>query len=115
MVWTRWLKVAEGRDYFNKNIPQWEGPACYELGTQKPRGSTVDIKYVGETTNLKIRISSYARNGSHLEYYIDDALRMGKSLFYRYQRKDSKEDAMRMQNNLLLKYDYPWNYQRNCD
>jgi excinuclease UvrABC nuclease subunit len=115
MGWTDWLEVADVSEYNSDNIPEWEGPACYELGVGKPRGRSIEIMYVGETNCLRKRIASYARDGSHLEYYIDDELNSGKILHYRFQRKASKEDATILQNNLLEKYDYPWNYQRNCD
>jgi len=115
MAWTEWVKVAIEDEYFPDNRPQWDGAACYELGIKTARGRNIAIMYVGETANLKDRISKYAQNGSHLADLIHDELCLGKSLHYRFQRKDSKDDAIIMQNNLLARYDYPWNYQRNLD
>jgi len=109
------VRVADESEYLPENTPQWEGPACYELGVKTMRGRKHEIMYVGETGNLRARISTYARDSSHLGNLIDNELRLGKSLYYRFQRKVSKENAVIMQNNLLARYDYPWNYQRNCD
>ena len=60
MGWTRWRKIAESNQWFDEHF-DYEGPACYELGTGGPRGGAIQIHYVGETKSERSRIQCYAR------------------------------------------------------
>ena len=108
--WTEWRKIAEGSKWF-PDVIDHVGPACYELGIGGPRARSAEPMYVGETDNERRRISGYARSGWHLKKEIGMTLRAGWSLYYRAQALPSREAARRMQNRLLVKYDYPLNIQ----
>jgi hypothetical protein len=111
--WTRWRKIADRHNWFSDDL-DWDGPACYELGIAGPRGGNLKIVYVGETSNEKRRVATYASSGSHLAEIIEKHLKDGWHLFYRAQIKASKKDAVRMQNGLLEKFDYDWNLLLNA-
>lgn len=106
--WTKWRKVAE-RTVWYPDVIDSSDPACYELALGGPRGGIQHIVYVGETANERARIAAYARDGSHLAGIIRGHLRKGFSLYYRAQKKASKQAAKRMQDDLLRRYDYDWN------
>ena len=111
-AWTQWRKVADQQFWFDEAF-DWDGPACYELALGGPRGGDIQIVYCGETGNEKRRVIQYASHGSHLSEIIHSHLREGWNLFYRAQSKNSKEEAVHLQNNLLRQYEYPWNVQLN--
>lgn len=110
--WTHWRKIADSDHWFGK-ILDWDDPACYELAIGGPRGGNIKIVYVGETINERKRVLAYASHGSHLANIINEHLRQGWHLFYRAQTKKSKQEAIRMQNNFLAKFDYDWNIMLN--
>ena len=110
--WTKWRKIADEKNWYPKEL-DWDGPACYELAIGGPRGGKLQIKYVGETSNEKKRVSAYAKHGSHLSQIIQDHLAQGWHLFYRAQTTNSKEEAIRRQDSLLADFDYDWNIQLN--
>jgi hypothetical protein len=112
MGWTRWRKIADRDQWFGEHF-DYEGPACYELGTGGPRGGAIQIHYVGETTSERYRIQCYARHGSHLSQLIDWHLRQGWCLYYRARCCVSKEAAKQMQDNLLRRFQYDWNVVLN--
>jgi hypothetical protein len=112
MAWTHWRKIADRKHWFPDTL-DWDGPACYELALAGPRGGSCTIVYVGETTNERTRLVAYASHGSHLSRIIAQHLRMGWHLHYRAQAKESKADAVRMQNSLLARFEYEWNIQLN--
>ena len=112
--WTEWRKIAEGSAWCNDEF-DYDGPSCYELGIGGPNYGNIQPVYVGETGNEKVRLSVYARGGSHLSNFINEELRQGHSLYYHAQAMPSKEAAKRMQDNLLDKFKYPWNKQLNTD
>ena len=114
MGWTKWRKIAVKGIWFD-DVFDYEGPTCYELAIAGPRGGNMKTVYVGETKNEKHRIRNYARHGSHLSDIIDWHLNRGFSLFYHAQAKKSKREAKKMQDNLLLRYDYDWNIQLNIN
>jgi hypothetical protein len=103
--WTNWRKIADKSS--------WNGPACYELAIGGPRGGNITIVYVGETANERKRVSAYASHGSHLAEIIRWHLQQGWHLFYHAQAKNSKQEAVCMQNNLLTNFKYDWNIQLN--
>lgn len=108
MRWTSWRLLADKRYWYDDQF-DWDGPACYELGTGGPRGGRIQPHYVGETTNEQRRIEAYARHGSHLADVIDDHLRRGWCLHYRAVSCDSKLRAKGLQDRLLSRYEYDWN------
>ena len=110
--WTQWRKIADSRQWYGEEL-DWDGPACYELAVGGSRGGDLRIVYVGETVNERKRVIAYASHGSHLSRIIAWHLKEGWHLFYRSQIKESKEDAVRMQNRLLKESDYDWNIQLN--
>ncbi len=112
MGWTYWRKLAEGDEWFDE-VFDYDGPACYELGTGGPRGGNIESMYVGETANEKKRMAAYACSGSHLAEIIAKHLRDGWSLYYRAQTKPSKEAAKAVQDRLLEQFDYDWNIRLN--
>ena len=111
-AWTQWRKIAD-RNYWFDDVLDWDGPACYELAVGGPRGGNLRIVYVGETKSESRRVIAYALHGSHLAKIIEWHLKRGWHLFYRAQTKNSKREAVRMQNNLLAEFDYDWNIQLN--
>lgn len=106
--WTELRKIADS-DYWYSDVLNYDGPSCYELAIAGPRGGSPQIVYVGETVNERSRLSSYARDGSHLASVIDLHLACGYSLLYRAQALNSKAAAKRMQDSLLARFHYPWN------
>jgi len=78
---TNWRKVADRYEWFDDEF-DYDGPACYELGTGHSR-TQVTVRYVGETANESARITQYARSGSHISRFIDSYLRRGYNLYYR--------------------------------
>ena len=73
------------------------------------------IVYVGETSNERSRVIAYASHGSHLSKIIKFQLNKDWILYYRAQIKNSKEEAIETQNNILIKFNYDWNIQLNCN
>ena len=63
----------------------------------------------GKTSNERKPVIAYASHGSHLAETIAWHLKQGWHLFYRAQTKSSKDEAVRVQNNLLAKFYYDWN------
>lgn len=104
---TGWRKIADRSNWYDAEF-DYDGPACYELGTGHSR-TQVTVRYVGETENERSRISSYAQNGSHISREINSSLRKGYNLYYRGMALPSKKAAKKMQDNLLAGYDYDWN------
>ncbi|MCU0239225.1 MAG: hypothetical protein MUC29_07270 [Pyrinomonadaceae bacterium] len=110
--WTNWRIIADRETKYTWEL-DWSGPSIYELSITGPRGGNRLTKYLGETQNEKVRISNYARNGSHLWELIDEELERGNLLWYRSLRMKSKDDAAIKEKLLLSKFDYPWNKRNN--
>ena len=81
------------------------------------------VVYVGSTCRskegaLRNRILEYCRNGSHKKDLINGALRRGYELWVRVKisqvRHNCKEDAERVENELLAKCNYAWNFRNNA-
>ena len=82
--------------------------------SNKPRR----VVYVGSTCrakpgSLRDRIIEYCTSGSHKDKEINGALRKGYELWVRVKASHGKDEAQRMENELLDKYDYAWNERRN--
>src|SRR5260370_24264082 len=112
--WTTARPIAFKGDWYDDSF-DYNGPACYELGTGGPRGGNRHWHYVGETSNERARISCYARSGAHLPEIIDWHLRQGWHLYYRSRAFSSKKLAKQMQDNLLSRCKYDWNKMLNAD
>jgi len=110
--WTDWRLIANAEEWFDDEL-DWDGPACYELAIAGPRGGDLRIVYVGETTNERKRVATYARSGSHLADIIAEHLDDGWSLYYRAQATPTKAAAKRMQDSLLSHHEYDWNVLLN--
>ncbi len=110
--WTNWRLIADKKYWYDDEL-DWDGPVCYELAIAGPRGGDLRIVYVGESSNEKYRIASYARSGSHLSEIIDWHLKEGWYLYYRGYTCNLKREAMEMQNKILADYKYDWNIQLN--
>ncbi len=110
--WTRWTRLAYADEWFPDNT-KYSGPATYELGVGGPRRGNIGAIYVGETGNLKKRLSNYGDRGSHLWREINDVLDQGHALYYRYQKRRSKRAAKRSESYYLRTYDYDWNIADN--
>ena len=112
MSWTDWRLLARKGEWFDDAF-DYEGPACYELGTGGARGGKIEPHYVGETKNERARMQQYASHGSHLSETIDWHLNQGWSLYYHGWMLPSKKAAVEMQNRLLAQHKYDWNVVLN--
>jgi hypothetical protein len=110
--WTNWRKIAKKGIGYTGEL-DWSGPSIYELSVTGPRGGNRLTKYLGETLNEKVRISKYAKNGSHLWELIDEEFENGNLLWYRSLRMKSKELAVIKERQLLNEFNYPWNKKHN--
>lgn len=115
MQWSPWTKIAIKKGYFSERLPEFDGPAIYQLGIGSPQGGTVTIKYLGKADNLRKRITQYAGASSHLGDVIDPNLRRGKALYYRYYRVNAPEKLLSLEKTHLRARKYDWNIQNNVD
>ncbi len=112
MGWTSPGLLAFKTEWFDATLDH-DGPACYEIGTGGPRGGGIEWHYVGETNNEKSRMTRYGRDGSHLSKRIDRHLKDGWHIWYHACACKTKADAKRMQDSLLAKWEYDWNFVSN--
>jgi hypothetical protein len=110
--WTKPRLIAYKTEWYDDSF-DCNGSACYDLGTGCLRGGSIQWHYVGETSNERQRISTYARSGSHLSEIIDYHLRQGWHLYYRSRACSTKKEAKKMQDNLLSRFEYDWNDKLN--
>ena len=98
----------------NCGIYEWQARRSDQTNRVVYVGSTCR----GKTGALRERILEYCRNGSHKKDLINDALRKGYELWVRVKislaRQKCREDAERMENELLAKYNYAWNIRNNA-
>ena len=104
--------IAYKNEWYDDSF-DYDGPACYQLGTGGPQGGDIQWHYVGETSNESQRISTYARDGSHLSSEINWHLRQGWHLYYRAIACSTKEEAKQMQDSYLSQYNFDWNEKQN--
>ena len=76
------------------------------------------IVYVGSTCRdkpgaLRRRINEYCTGGSHKAKLMNDALTKGYELWVRVKTSEGRNNAEDMENKLLEKYDYAWNFREN--
>lgn len=102
---------------------QAEHCGIYEWAARLPGQHNNRVVYVGSTCrgkrgSLRDRILEYCRNGSHKKDLINDALERGYELWVRVKisapRRNCREDAERMENELLAEYNYAWNIRNNA-
>jgi hypothetical protein len=113
--------ITDMKDVFDKydcGIYEWMA-----VGT-KGRHET-KVVYIGSTCRekpgaLKYRIKEYCSNGSHKSELIDGALEKGYELWVRVKpsgrskvRAKNLENAEKLENDLLSKYNYAWNIRDN--
>lgn len=79
------------------------------------RGGRIQPHYVGETKNERARLARYGHDGSHLSEIIRWHLHQGWDLYFRGWSLASKQEAVAMQNNLLVRFRYDWNDLLNRD
>ena len=101
----------------------------YELAVAKsvPDMTTEDLTvvYVGTTCrkrndcSLKKRMETYLCNGSHIDTYINNALKKGFSIYGHVmtvpkgEMERMQEQSEALENRLLAEYDYAWNERNN--
>jgi len=114
MEWSGWKKIAIKKGFYENNLPVYDGPAIYHLGTGSPNGGSITTKYLGRADNLRNRILGYARDGSHLwNEAINPNLNRGYALYYRYYKVKTPEQVRILEREHLLKTNYDWNIQNN--
>ena len=89
-------------------------PATYEIGVATDDYlDGVETTYAGETSDVRTRAQTYARNGSHLgkrdDNVFDNAVKNGFIIYIRYLPQKTKEAAYAMESIMLHGYDYAWN------
>ncbi|HEX9758941.1 MAG TPA: hypothetical protein VGB26_14260 [Nitrospiria bacterium] len=97
--------MADERGGYGEDL-DWDVPACHELAIGGSRGGNLRNVYVGETVNERKRLIAYASHCAHLAKIINWHLRQGWHIFYRAQTKNSKRDALKMQDRLLAEFEY---------
>ena len=98
MSWTIWRKLAEDDEYFEVD---YHRPACYQLAIGGSRGGNIRIKYVGYSNDLKERMRSYGNHGSNIAGEIDHAIEEGDSIFYRYKKCTTENQAWECEQRQL--------------
>ena len=135
--------VGRHRQHFERRSDDQQGLLCtnirealpdemsecgiYEWQARRPRRGTRaghrNVVYVGSTCRakpgaLRDRILEYCVSGSHKSENINDALQRGYELWVRVKTSGrssdhSREAAGNMENKLLERYDYAWNFRNN--
>jgi hypothetical protein len=113
MNWSSWKKIAIWDGYYKENLPDYTGPAIYQLGLGDPQGGSKKNKYLGKAKNLYTRILPYSRDNSHLYEVIVPNLRKGYALYYRYYKVRDPSLLLQIEKAHLLKENYDWNIQNN--
>ena len=113
MNWSSWKKIAVRNGYLAENLPDYTGPAIYQLGIGDPSGGHVRIKYLGKAVNLYNTILHYSKDNSHLYEVIIPNLRKGYALYYRYYRVKDSNLLIKIEKTHLLNENYDWNIQHN--
>ena len=111
--WTVWRKLAEDDEYLPVDFQK---SACYQLGIGGPRGGGIRIKYIGYSSNLRDRMRSYGNHGSNISKEIDEAIEEGYSIFYRFKKCNTEQQAqeceqrqLRQLSRLRNRSRYMWN------
>jgi len=115
------MKRETGNHYFYKpalNFFDGQGAAVYEFQLREHGKNNLTV-YVGSTyrsrgdTSPRQRIQQYLQNGAHKVELIEDALDKGMEIWVRIMKTSGMDQANEVENQLLDKYEYPWNARRN--
>lgn len=113
-------KFTDSLRQANPNVAELCG--IYEWKLTDKDGANPSVVYVGSTCPdkpgpgpwyLNNRIVAYTKHGHHKAELINDALKRGYELSVRFKTALAQEEASRMENALLGKYNYPWNIRDN--
>ena len=107
------LKADNGEESYVVYI----GSTCRKRYNRKDCSCSGDKHrcYHGEPCSLKLRITEYARYGSHKAELINNAIHMGFDIYVRYINCRSTEVARVLEGRYLALYDYAWNLKKNGD
>jgi len=116
------MKRDTGDHYFYKpalNFLDGQGAAVYVFQLREPGKNPMTV-YIGSTfrdrgdTSPRQRIQVYLQNGGRKEEMIEEALNNGMELWIRISQ-DTKgmDEANKIENEMLDKYEYAWNARRN--
>ncbi|KAK0572298.1 hypothetical protein LWI29_029351 [Acer saccharum] len=111
------------------NLPTVTGPGLYELGiavssTHKLDSDGVVVVYIGQADNVRTRLQCYGRSGAHLNNpnhcglksepgHFEDIFSRGYPIVYRWAPMKSKAEALKVEAQLLDRFDYAWNKGSN--
>ncbi|KAK0605398.1 hypothetical protein LWI29_026269 [Acer saccharum] len=111
------------------NLPTVTGPGLYELGIAKSSTHKLDsdgvvVVYIGQADNVRTRLQCYGRSGAHLNNpnhcglksepgHFEDIFSRGYPIVYRWAPMKSKADALKVETQLLDRFDYAWNKGSN--
>lgn len=105
------LNTKSGRETPSKKSKQQQG---------------IIVVYLGQADNVRTRLQNYGREGSHLEKgssvvdpakeklgLFKDIFSRGYAILFRWAPMKSKRDAENTESQLLAKFDYAWNKEKN--
>ncbi|KAH7572159.1 hypothetical protein ACOSP7_015203 [Xanthoceras sorbifolium] len=111
------------------NLPTITSPGVYELGIAVSPNAKIDsngvvVVYLGQADNVRTRLQCYGRSGAHLNKpnhcglkrepgYFEDIFSSGYPIVYRWVPMKSKADALKVEAQLLDRFDYAWNKGSN--
>lgn len=113
-------KFTDSLRQANRNVAELCG--IYEWRVTDKDGTNPSVVYLGSTCppapgpgpwHLENRIVAYTRHGNHKAKLINDVLTRGCELWVRFKTARTHQEASRMENELLRKYNYPWNIRDN--
>lgn len=114
-TWEPW--ILPGWKQYNYAHDTKALPGVYEFGLSMSRcytrTTTVVPLYVGMSTNVQKRHSSYLADGSHLAELMQKSSQDGYTIWRRIRYLDTKLQAERWEARFLTQYDYAWNAQLN--
>lgn len=113
-------KLTDSLRQANPNVAELCG--IYEWRVTDKDGANPAVVYVGSTCpradapgpwHLENRIVAYTRHGNHKAELINYVLTRGCELEVRFKPALDVRAAKEMENELLRKYNYPWNVRNN--
>ncbi|XP_053393955.1 uncharacterized protein LOC123525290 [Mercenaria mercenaria] len=81
----------------------------FELAVEKPYRDTVVHVGKGKVLSALKKYCKINTDGSNKYFQISDALAKRCSILVRYRYVHSEEDAAKVEQNLMDRYEYPWN------
>lgn len=112
--------LADSLRRANEDVAELCG--IYEWRVTDKNGENPSVVYVGSTCPradapgpwlLENRIVAYTTHGNHKAELINYVLRRGCELGVRFKPALNAQEAQEMENELLRKYNYPWNIRNN--